>query len=126
MQKLIFESAWEKTIAPADREKIISVFHETKNEGDGTIKFIPLKTAVNHEESLLITVLIHNFTKELFPLQGLRLTYTESTQSVAEYDFSFPHVTIESRTSMPWTFIFPKTSWIREPSFENSGLVFGN
>ena len=31
MQKLYFEPAWDRTIAPADREKIMNHFQQQKN-----------------------------------------------------------------------------------------------
>ncbi|MCZ2259903.1 SLAP domain-containing protein [Sporosarcina sp. G11-34] len=105
MQKLYFESAWDKTIAPADREKIINHFQEqTKHLKDG-VHFLFLWQAKNHKNERLITVLIHNNEEHNFRLQNTAIAYYEQDQPIATGMFSLP-CEIAGNTSMPWTFIF--------------------
>src|SRR5690625_2125697 len=122
MQQLIFEAAWDKTIAPIDRDNITSLFRKTTNENKENVEIIPIRQAINHNEDLLVIVLIHNFSNEDFPLRNVYASYLEADELIAEHDFTFPQVNIQRKTSMPWTFIFPKVSWHRSPSFENSRL----
>lgn len=123
MQELVFEAAWDKTIAPIDRERITLLFEETKEKLEDEIVFTPIRKAFNYKQSFLFSVLIHNFTDTTFSLQNCYLIYYEGNEIVASKKFSFPHVEIEGRTSMPWTFIFPLASQKRKPRRENSQLI---
>ncbi|WP_165769140.1 hypothetical protein [Virgibacillus profundi] len=57
MQKLIFESAWDKTIAEQDRENIKQVFDKVNLTAEKSIQFTSLWQAKNHRGELLIAVL---------------------------------------------------------------------
>ena len=75
MQQLIFEAAWDKTIAPIDRDNITSLFQKTTNENKKNVEIIPISQAINHNEDLLVIVLIHNFSNEDFPLKNVHASY---------------------------------------------------
>ncbi|MCM3739490.1 SLAP domain-containing protein [Oceanobacillus luteolus] len=126
MQQLVFQSAWDKQIAPNDREKIIKLFNSSKDDLHTEITFLPIKQAFNHEHALLVTVLIHNFTDIDFPIENLQLSYYETNHPVAEHSFSFPGLTVTANTSMPWTFIFPHSSWLSEPLLQDGELIIIN
>lgn len=98
--KLVFEAAWERAIAPIDRKQIEQLFLETKDYSNHTI----IRTAINHKQQLLISVLLHNHSDEerRFSNQPIRF------QSI-EQNFSIDALVIAPRTSMPWTFIFDST-----------------
>ncbi len=109
MQKLYFEPAWDKTIAPSDREKIIGHFHQqTKQLQDG-IHLSFLWNARNHKGEQLITVLIHNFEDDDVRLHNTIIAYYEQGERSANGTFRLP-CEIPGNTSMPWTFIFSKTN----------------
>ncbi|WP_112180201.1 MULTISPECIES: SLAP domain-containing protein [Paraliobacillus] len=110
MQQLQFESAWDKTIADQDRKRIERIFSETKHHQDNAITLAPVTVAKNHKGELLVTVLIHNFTKESFHFHGKTLQYTEKKQIKGKHTFNSPTSTVAEQTSMPWTFIFPTNS----------------
>ena len=124
MQRLEFEAAWDKTIAPADRKVIIDLFNHTKNEQTDSIVFLPIRQALNHRDDLLATVLLHNFTNSVFSFEDIDLAYTENNRLIATHHFSFPDLTLPPATSMPWTFIFPKHAQLVEPSLKMSNLFF--
>ena len=105
MQKLFWESAWDKTIAPVDRIKIKTHFHDHIPHLLEEVHFSFYKKAINHKSELLITVLIHNPQDVALHLQSIVITYKEKDQQIATGIFSVP-VEIERNTSMPWTFIF--------------------
>lgn len=119
MQQLIFESAWDKTIAPADRNSIIELFNQTKEEQKNGIKLFSIKQNLNHRNDLLAMVLVHNFTNEVFSFRQLDATYWENGREIATHYFSFPHVTLQPKTSMPWTFIFPLSTQKEDPACKN-------
>lgn len=123
MQRLVFESAWDKTIAPADRENIIKLFNETKDNNEEGIILHSIRQAQNHRSDLLAIVLIHNFSDEILSFHKMDVTYTEQERELAKGQFSFPNLHLEPRTSMPWTFIFPKSALLDTPSFENGRLI---
>lgn len=123
MQRLVFETAWDKQIAPKDRKDITIRFNETKDFSDKGLHTITLKQALNHEEALLVTVLLHNFTQDVITLEDIYATYYEASTVVAKHQVSFPHVILEGKSSMPWTFIFPKSSWQKNPIFQDGKLV---
>jgi hypothetical protein len=68
MQRLIFESAWDKTIDVKDRQDIITAFEQAKQSGDNQL-FIPLCSAINHRRDLLVSVIIQNDTDKILSLQ---------------------------------------------------------
>lgn len=115
MQKLFLESAWDKTIAPADRVKITNHFHEHVPHLLEKIHFSFYKKAINHKNELLITVLIHNAQDIALNLQNVVITYKEENKQVATGIFIVP-VKIEKYTSMPWTFIFSQTNETNLPA----------
>lgn len=98
MQKLIFERAWDKTIAPADREEITMRFNTSQINKEVHLAF--LKEAVNYKNERLVTVLIHNGTVEPVLFQNIAIAYAERTGL-----FTVP-IQIPAQSSMPWTFIF--------------------
>ncbi|MCM3654753.1 SLAP domain-containing protein [Metabacillus litoralis] len=122
MQLLRFESSWDKTLSDKDRVMIQQFFLETNVANDESIQFIPLRQALNYKGDLLVTVLIHNFSKQIHLFQDKTLHYLENNKIVAEHIFTLPSLIIESKTSMPWTFIFPPHSLIGHLTLENARL----
>lgn len=122
MQKLIFESAWDKTIAPRDRETIEQLFQTTKTNDIHAVEAITISQAFNHKEDLLVIVLIHNFRDEIFSFDEIEATYIENEIEIATQHFSFPKLELEPKTSMPWTFIFSKQNQLQQATLENGHL----
>ncbi|API92082.1 hypothetical protein J32TS6_25070 [Virgibacillus pantothenticus] len=122
MQRLIFESAWDRTIDARDRERIKHVF-EQANEKDKPLRpFLLLNQAHNHLGDLLITVLIQNGLETDWILHNQTLTYYEANTPIATETFSDKRLAIPSKCSMPWTFIFPKKTMQQEPNFKEGKL----
>lgn len=111
MQKLIYEQAWDKTLSKIDRQEIEEVFHETK---DGEEMFVTIWDATNHRGALLVTALIHNRGDEAVTFVEEKIRYVSNESVVAEHPFTIPALSVEPKTSMPWTFIFPAGSWDEE------------
>lgn len=103
MQTLYFEPAWDKTIAAADREKIIIHFQSRQLYNNVHLAF--LWEAINHKGEQLVTVLIHNNEEIPLTLQNTAISYTKNNKHIAKSIFNLP-LTIPKQTSMPWTFIF--------------------
>lgn len=121
MQRLFFEAAWDKTIAPQDRSRIEEIFAETAFDKKNDIAFSPVREAVNHRKELLVTVLVHNFKNQEITFADTKLGLRCDGKLTAEHVFSMP-LSIPPETSMPWTFIFPAGSWTGSPS--GSHLMF--
>ncbi|AIF43981.1 SLAP domain-containing protein [Virgibacillus sp. SK37] len=126
MQTLVLEPAWDKTIAPQDREHIEVLFHETKRVFNEGVHFIPIRQAVNHRGDLLISVLIHNFSQEDYLFDQKTLQYMWNEKIVASHTFTLPFHIIKQHTSMPWTFIFPKETVVTTENFTNGELKLIN
>ncbi|MBB2482239.1 SLAP domain-containing protein [Bacillus sp. APMAM] len=124
MQKLQFESAWDKTISENDRERIQQVFLETSSSQNKDIEFTPLWEAMNHKGELLVTVLVQNFSEQMISFHNEKLQYWEDENIVAEHSYTLPALMIEPTTSMPWTFIFPTDSFYSQPLLRNGKLTF--
>ncbi|SES42295.1 SLAP domain-containing protein [Psychrobacillus sp. OK032] len=122
MQKLMFESSWNKALSDKDRNAIEKTFLETSKINNDTIQLTPLWKAFNHKGELLVTVLIHNFTEHSFSLDGTKLRYSVNNEILAEHSFTRPLLAIQAKYSMPWTFIFPKEKLDKKLSHEN-GLL---
>lgn len=120
MQCLTFEKAWKKTIDPDDKQQIVKVFEQANEMQKPTQKFVPLWQARNHRGDLLVTVIVQNIGDSVLTLDNVVLTYYEAGLLVAAHTFAHSHLTIESKFSMPWTFIFPGSKVMREPRFEDS------
>ncbi|MER2260519.1 MAG: SLAP domain-containing protein [Psychrobacillus sp.] len=121
MQQLKFEASWDKAIAKRDRLYIEKVFEETKKSLSNNIVFTPIKEAINHKNELLVTVLVHNFTEQSLSFQKTRICYLIEEDTIAKNDFTIPAFVVPSKTSMPWTFIFPVHSLVEErPSSSGS------
>ena len=112
MQILYFEPAWDKTIAPADREKIIAHFHSQHLENDNQLSF--LWEAINHKGNLLVTVLIHNRADTPLHFQDSVIAYYKDDKPVATGIFNLP-LEIPKKSSMPWTFIFTHVNETEAP-----------
>ena len=122
MQMLRFESSWDKTLSDKDRVIIQQLFLETSRFNNESIQFVPLWQAINHKGDLLVTVLIHNFTKHARLFQDNKMHYLENKEIVAEHIFTLPSLIIKAKTSMPWTFIFPKDRLLCHATLENAQL----
>lgn len=123
MQKLIFESSWDKALSNKDRKVIEDAFLKTATLNSNNIQFTPLWQAFNHKDELLVTMLIHNFTSEFVSFNDIQLRYLESNKMIAEHLFHHPTLAIQASHSMPWTFIFPSSSTKRKATFENGQMV---
>jgi SLAP domain-containing protein len=121
MQKLLYEEAWDKTISADDRALIKEIFHEAVLDDIKLIQFTPLWQAVNHKGELLITVIIHNVSKNAFSIINQSVYYKAGEETIAKHEFTLP-LTVKGKTSMPWTFIFPARSIIVKPLPENGYL----
>ncbi len=122
MQQLQFEASWDKALATQDRQNIEKIFSETKHLNSSDILCSPIRQAINYKEELLVSVLIHNFTEHPLIFNNTRLLYSIEGQIVAEKSFTLPTLSIPSKVSMPWTFIFPKGSYKKQTSWRN-GLL---
>ena len=122
MQQLQFEASWNKAISPQDRKYIEKVFADTKHLNSIDVMFSPIREAINHEEALLITVLIHNFTDKPLTFENKELLYRIGGEVIAEKLFTLPRLVVPSKVSMPWTFIFPKGCYTPQTSFEGGRL----
>ncbi|BDH61904.1 hypothetical protein MTP04_20340 [Lysinibacillus sp. PLM2] len=122
MQQLQFELSWDKAIAALDRQYIEKIFNETKQTKDAEFICSPIREAINHKEELLVTVLVHNFTEKNLIFNNKRLRYSIDGEIIAEEVFSLPSFVIPSRVSKPWTFIFPKGSYVQKNSYDQGHL----
>lgn len=105
MQTLYFEPAWDKTIAPADREKIVNHFNSQVTQLENGIHFLFLWEAFNHQGERLVTALIHNREDMPFRIQDTTIAFFKRNKQIANGLFHIP-CEIQGKTSMPWTFIF--------------------
>ncbi len=113
--KLVFDPAWEKAIAPRDRETIQEL-HRQNPVREGELRWTPIRAALNHQGSLLAMVLIQNGLAANFKAEGIDLTYVEQEQgAIATSEFNLPNVNVPPGASMPWTFVFPKQTITNRP-----------
>lgn len=111
MQKLQFESAWEKTIAPDDRQTIEDIFNKEVTSLTSGVHFSFLWQAINHKGDRLVTVLIHNCEKTNLHIENTVVTYHQQEQVIATGTFTLP-CNVDSYTTMPWTFIFKENNHV--------------
>lgn len=124
MQKLQYESSWNKTLSNKDRKIIEGIFLETSLPKQNRIQFTSLWQAMNHKGELLVTVLVHNFSHQVYSFISEKLRYIENNEIMGEHTFTLPSLTIQPETSMPWTFIFPGESLKSHGSLENGHLAY--
>src|SRR5690625_2803213 len=105
MQKLQFESAWDKTIAPKDRRQISDIFHSCATSLNIGVHFSFLWEAENHKNELLVTALIHNYNDTSLQIKNAIITYQIEQEKLATGIFNV-HPIIPGNTSMTCTFIF--------------------
>ncbi|MFE1242634.1 SLAP domain-containing protein [Fictibacillus sp. NPDC058756] len=122
MQKLVFESAWDRTLAQKDRHEIERVFSEFVVERKVGQQAVNLKTAFNHKREFLVTVLLNNYSKVPMSLLGKKIVYKEGDQILGEFK-SVYKLEVPAETSMPWTFIFPVGSLIDTPNGDSGELI---
>lgn len=121
MQKLTFQSKWDKTIADQDRERIKQSFQEAILAPGMNIQFTSLWQAKNHRDKLLVAVLIHNTSQQDFTFHDQLMFYFVNGSLFAEHAFSH-YLIVEKQTSMPWTFIFPASTFNSDERFDNGVL----
>nr|WP_106783043.1 SLAP domain-containing protein [Lysinibacillus timonensis] len=122
MQQLQFESSWDKALSVEDRRTIEKIFYDTKYFRSIDILFSPIREAINHKEELLVTVLVHNFTESPLNFKNTKMQYNIHDEVIANNVFTLPSLIIPPNVSMPWTFIFPKGSYIQKTSYKNGQL----
>lgn len=121
-QKLQFEPAWDRTISAKDRNEIKQTFDSfVAKLPDAGIHFSPLWQATNHQDNLLLTVLIHHCDAEPFAFRNPVMQYRLGTIILARHTCDFSY-TIPGKTSMPWTFIFPKGTY-SEQAMQARGVL---
>lgn len=105
MQKLQFESAWDKTIAPQDRKQVIDAFQQITTDTKKGVFITFLWKAENHKNELLVTALIHNYDDTSLQMNHTVIAYQIEQENIITNTFNVKPV-IPGNTSMPWTFIF--------------------
>lgn len=122
MQQLQYETSWDKALSAQDRQAIEEIFNETKQQNTHDILLTPIREALNHKQELLVTVLVHNFTKYPLTFHKTRLVYRIQEGIIADKEFTLPMLTIPPQMSMPWTFIFAKNDYTERDSLWNGQL----
>ncbi len=117
LQKLAFEPAWDRTLAHQDRLEIVRVFSKIDHDQKVGQQAVVMKTAFNHKEEFLVTVLVSNYAEEPFTLEGKNVLYNEEGITICEMESSYS-LEISAKTSMPWTFIFPSSALRKMPAGE--------
>lgn len=107
MQTLYFEAAWEKTLAPNDREKMVHFFEKVKPNLNDGVHFTYLWSAHNHKNEILITTLIHNVQPKPLELVDTIIAYKHYDKLEHINKFYVPEI-IPAYKTMPWTLIFSK------------------
>ncbi|WP_080873755.1 SLAP domain-containing protein [Oceanobacillus timonensis] len=122
---LVFEPKWDKALPDIDRQKIEQTFHHNvpAESADNPITFTPLWQARNHRSDLLVTVLINNFSRQAYSFNHSTLEYIENDTVKAREEFTLDRVLVPPDSSMPWTFIFPKSSFTNNSINLNGRLV---
>lgn len=105
MQKLEFEAAWDKTIAPQDRRDIEEIFNERLVDKKQGVDFIFLWEATNYKGDLLVAVLIENRNSNELLMENVAIQYEYQGRDPVISTFTLPF-TIKNKTTMPWTFIY--------------------
>jgi SLAP domain-containing protein len=122
LQKLVFESAWDRALAQKDRHEIERVFSEFVVERKVGRQAVLLKTAFNHKREFLVTVLLNNYSKVPMSLLGKKVVYKEKNRTIGEFEPAYT-LEIPAETSMPWTFIFTPRSLIDTPNDDSGELI---
>lgn len=122
MQQLQFEASWEKALSTQDRMNIQEIFNQSKHFNGLEITCTTVRVAINHQEALLVTALVHNFSNTILTFKDTKVSYTIEGELIAENLFTLPALEIPAKVSMPWTFIFPKGSYITKTSYENGQM----
>jgi len=123
MQKLIFEDAWNRTIAIKDRERIKEAFNEVTFTTDYSLQVSTLWQATNHKQEQLVTVIIHNCSESDAAFQNKKICLTYGGEIVSSRRFTLPEGQIDRKTSMPWTFIFPSEDTQGGPPFDKVNII---
>lgn len=105
MQKLEFEAAWDKTIAPQDRKNIEDIFNNRSITKEQGVDFIFLWEATNHRGDLLVAVLIENRNDHDWTMKNVPIQYKSDSRDPVTSSFTLPF-TMDEKTTMPWTFIY--------------------
>jgi SLAP domain-containing protein len=122
MQNLQFESSWDKTLSIKDRKIIEGIFLKTRLPNHNSCQLTPVWQAINYRGELLITVLVHNFGRQVLSFYEKNLRYVENKEIIAEHIFTIPSLIVQPETSMPWTFIFPVESLKSQATLKNGHL----
>ncbi|EIT83676.1 hypothetical protein A374_19190 [Fictibacillus macauensis ZFHKF-1] len=122
MQRLMFEQKWDQTISEQDRALITNLFEQSKHEEGAPVKFTFVRSALNHKGDLLVMCLLHHFGGETLTFSEQELTYYEKGSAVAQSVFTITHTALPPHTSMPWTFIFPKQTVMKQPTLAHGEL----
>ncbi|GEK34172.1 SLAP domain-containing protein [Kurthia sibirica] len=99
--QLQFEDAWQRTIAPQDRQIIEELF---KNE-HANYRHPIIRVAINHRKQLLVSVLVQNHSAKEMIFMNRQVQFHTPTANRSHH-FTIKSLKIPPYTSMPWTFIF--------------------
>lgn len=117
MQTFELQDAWQRTISDHDKNELTTLFKKTQPREKESITCIPYRLAYNHRQELLCTVLIHNTKDSSVDIGRATVQLLHQNSIVANHDFHFS-LQLDKKTSMPWTYIFPKKSYESSLSVE--------
>ncbi|WP_152656746.1 SLAP domain-containing protein [Oceanobacillus sp. CFH 90083] len=121
---LVFEPKWDKALPDIDRQRIQQKFKSILKSdlADKSVTFTPLWQARNHRSDLLVTVLINNCSGQTCSFDNTILEYVEGDTVKAMKKFTLKRLVVPPDSSMPWTFIFPESSFINASIHLNGNL----
>ncbi len=105
--QLKLHEKWVKALSPEGKAEILNNYLKRSVSRDEGVVYSPLKTAVNHQGSLLVTVFIENRTSMPWKMNHSMIC-TYRGKKLAAATFMDSSITVDPFTLMPWTFIFPK------------------
>lgn len=102
--------SWEKSLASEDKQKLAEMVENLTPPKQGEVNFLGLQAKVSGEGDLHITMLVRNGSDKNINLEQMPLTVEDASgEVIAQGGFKLEDFTVNSNTSKPWTFIFPKS-----------------
>ncbi|SDM42483.1 accessory Sec system S-layer assembly protein [Psychrobacillus sp. OK028] len=107
--KLELHESWEKSLPKEQKEALEQLVKSLPSLNEDEVNITGVQLKEQPDDGLAVTVFVRNGSNKSLSFQQLPLVLSDANNEiVAQGSFKLDNFEVQSNTTKPWTFIFPK------------------
>ena len=107
--KLELDESWEKSLPKEQKEALEKLVIRSPSLKEDEVNITGVQLKEQPDDGLAVTIFVRNGSNKSLSFQQLPLVLSDANNEiVAQGSFKLDDFEVQSNTTKPWTFIFPK------------------